>query len=331
MATIVYIAETMFGSAWYRCHTPGMALKELGHEVVLTRDPDPALLERCDVLVLLHLARPGIDRLVGQLDARGTLTVFDIDDDYWNLHPENQANRYWDAERLRIMEQVARACRVVTVSTPELADVMKPMNPNVRVLRNMLPDAHWPTTRRPVSETGPLVLGWAGSSSHLPDVRMVAPVLLQLLDEYPDLTVRLVGANPDWVTSHPRLEIGEWVQIEEYPAQLAGFDIAIAPLLDTRFNRCKSDLKYVECAMAGLPVVASQVDSYTAAIVQGENGFLARNTKDWLKHLRRLIEDSSLRDRIGEAARPFAEERLVSANAWRWEKTYGLPDSRETP
>ena len=320
---IFYYANTFWGPAWYRCATPGGELQRLGHEVVLTDRLDDRVYD-CDIFVALRPAAPEILRAVRHLNQAGKMTVFEIDDDYWNLAPDNPARRTWTADLLSLLSTIARECQLVTVSTPELAEIMRPMNREVRVLPNMLPDEDWPTQRKPVSEGGPLVLGWAGSPSHAADVRTLGLLFGQLMDEYPPLEVHLAGARADWVPSHERLRLIQPVQIRQYASILEGFDIGVAPLVDTRFNRCKSDLKFVEYAMIGLPVVASDVTPYQRAVRRGENGFLAKNAKDWLKYLRPLIEDASLRDAIGAKAREFAEKRLISANIERWEKLYGI-------
>lgn len=320
--SIVYLVSTFGGVAWYRCHVPGMELRRRGHNVLMTDQLAEVDLSDCDVLVVLRQHRPEVLELVRAQNARGGMTVFEIDDDYWNLAPDNPATITWTPEKLSGLAAMARECRIVTTSTSELAEKTRTLNPSTRVLRNMLPDEHWPTSRRTEDPATPLVLGWAGGASHAADVRIVAPVFLQLLDDFPDLEVHLAGAGEDWVPAHPRLRHLEPVMIEEYPDLLSGFDIAVAPLVDTRFNRCKSDLKFIEYAMVGIPVVASATDSYTSTVRQGENGFLAKNTKDWLKYLRRLIADAELRDRIGAAARETAERRLISQNIAKWERTY---------
>lgn len=329
MAKIVYVVSSYFGSAWYRGHAPGMVLKARGHDVTLATQLSRHMLENLDVFVVAQIEHPRVLELIQSLNAQGCMTVFETDDDYWALHPENAASQYWTHERLQALARVVQACQVVTVSTPELADVMRPMNPNVRVLPNMLPDEHWPAERKPINRGDDLVLGWAGSPSHAADMRIILPILKQLLDEFPQLTVRLAGAPERWSDPHPRIELVPWVRVEEYASVLQGFDIGVAPLQDTRFNRCKSDLKYVEYSMVGIPTVASHVMSYSNTIKPGVNGYLARNTKDWLKHLRRLIESPDLREQIASEAHAYAQTRLMSTNVHRWEKTYGLDVSVE--
>jgi glycosyltransferase involved in cell wall biosynthesis len=53
----------------------------------------------------------------------------------------------------------------------------------------------------------------------------------------------------------------------------------------------------------GVPLVASAIDSYERAIGDGESGFLAATTDEWLKKLCALIEDAKLRETIAANAR----------------------------
>lgn len=323
-AKIVYFVESWMAVTWYRCNAPGMALKDLGHDVILTDVFDPGWADDCDVLVVERPWRPEVLQLVKAINARGGMTVFDTDDDYWTLHPENPVYAFWDADKLRGMKQIVHATKLVTTTTPELVEVLKPMNKNVRMLPNMLPDRYWPQSRKPTNTGEPLVIGWAGSPGHQPDVRMIGPALVQILDEFPHVELHLAGARPGWIPPHPRVREVETVELDQYAGILSGFDIGIAPLVDNKFNRGKSDLKFLEYSRVGMPCVLSRVSPYARSVKQGETGFLAVNTKDWLKYLRALIKDPGLRDDMAERAWEYARTRMMSHNVDKWLRAYGL-------
>ena len=52
------------------------------------------------------------------------------------------------------------------------------------------------------------------------------------------------------------------------------WDIGIAPLADTGFNRCKSSMKALDYAAMGLPVLASDRDVYRGTLADGPGGWL---------------------------------------------------------
>ena len=111
------------------------------------------------------------------------------------------------------------------------------------------------------------------------------------------------------------------VEMNKYPEMIENIDIGIAPLVDTEFNRSKSNLKYLEYSALGIPSVCSNVYPYAKTIKKGENGFLAKNIKHWKEHLERLIESSSLRKEIGEASYNFVKENYNQKDiAKQWAK-----------
>lgn len=84
---------------------------------------------------------------------------------------------------------------------------------------------------------------------------------------------------------------------------MALFDVNLAPLeLGNVFCEAKSELKFIEAALADVPTVASPTEPYRRAIRDGENGYLARNPEEWYAALLRLVDDPALRLRVGRAA-----------------------------
>jgi glycosyltransferase involved in cell wall biosynthesis len=276
-------------------------------------------------MILQRLWQPAVLNAVGQLNSRGKRTVFDVDDDYWSIPTVNPSYAGWQTPgALENLASVIKAVGGVTTTTRPLAERLRQLNSNVKVIPNTLPEEFWPTHAKPLDHGGPLVIGWAGGISHYLDLREMAAILPQILDRYPQAEVRLAGANPAWFPAHDRISFPEPVPIEQYAGLLGGFDIGLAPLEDTRFNESKSDLKVLEYSMIGLPVIASKVPAYLQSVAHGETGFLARSPKDWLKHLKSLVEQPGLRAQMGQRSRAWAESRLISGSVGLWEDAYGL-------
>jgi hypothetical protein len=60
-----------------------------------------------------------------------------------------------------------------------------------------------------------------------------------------------------------------WVDFPRYPQVIAGLDVGLVPLADSRFNRCKSWLKGIEYASLGVPFVASPLPEYLRLAGEG--------------------------------------------------------------
>jgi glycosyltransferase involved in cell wall biosynthesis len=142
---------------------------------------------------------------------------------------------------------------------------------------------------------------------------MLRPVF-ERLRERRDVDIRLfvVGGEPDrsmgdrW---YRRVHIP--AGFSHYPAfvswlrhRSASWDIAVAPLRDTPFNRSKSDLKFLEYSALGLPGVFSDIVPYNQSVRDGETGLLVPNGGGaWHDAILRLAQDPMLRERIASAAR----------------------------
>ena len=68
------------------------------------------------------------------------------------------------------------------------------------------------------------------------------------------------------------------------------------------FAKRKSELKYFESALVGVPTVASPTVPFAEAINHEVTGFLASNQQEWYETLKTLVQDTKLRHSVGAAA-----------------------------
>lgn len=317
---IRYVVEMFDICAWHRCQIPANALNKAGHVATLDDGLKKSDLDDCDVLVVQRLWTKQIGQAIDEANARGILTVFELDDDLWMIHESNPVKAFWSDERLKLLQENIRRCKLVTTTTETLAKRLRLYSDNVVVLPNMVAESEYGFTHE---EHKRLVIGWSGSNSHYPDIRLLADVITQLLDRYPNVVCRLAGAQYDWLPEHERLEHIDCVSLGDYPKLLQEVDIAMVPLVDNRFNSSKSDLKVLEYAASNVAVVASEVESY-----KDTPALLARNSKDWLKKVGRLIEDKAHRDQVRAEQTEWARSRGIDRNIERWIAAYSrsMPD-----
>ena len=100
----------------------------------------------------------------------------------------------------------------------------------------------------------------------------------------------------------------------DVPAYLAMFDIFVLPSLWEGLP-----VALVEAMAAGKPVVATAVSGTPEVVTDGETGFLVepKNADQLAERITRLIEDPSLRDRMGRAARIRVKEKFSAATMIR--------------
>jgi len=204
------------------------------------------------------------------------------------------------------------ACHAVQTSTEALAEIIRPHNPNVRVFKNQI--AVLPALPER-SDDAPVTL-FFGALNREPDWADLIPSLNRVLAERGDrLKVRVVY---DWAfydaleTEHKTFE--KFCPYDRYIEHLRSADAAILPLLPTRFNACKSDLKFIECAAHGVVALASPT-VYGETIREGETGLIFRSPQEFEAKLNLLIDDLALRRSIvASAHRYVAEERMLASH-----------------
>lgn len=146
----------------------------------------------------------------------------------------------------------------------------------------------------------------SGTSTHNVDFLEASDAIYNILISSPDVHFRLAGVlelPKKFDAVKTQIERIEFCPYAEYLRILAECDISIAPLEDYIFNDSKSNIKYLEASILGLPSVCSPRPNFVSVIEHGENGFLCSNSDDWESSLKKLIEDSLLRKTMGKNAK----------------------------
>jgi hypothetical protein len=86
--------------------------------------------------------------------------------------------------------------------------------------------------------------------------------------------------------------------------QTTPMDVAIVSLEDNLFNRCKSNIKWLEYSACGIAGVYSDLPPYNSCIRHGQTGLLVGNrVQDWFQAIDTLVTNVSLRRAIAQQAR----------------------------
>ena len=112
--------------------------------------------------------------------------------------------------------------------------------------------------------------------------------------------------------------------LDTYPAAMAAFDVALAPAAPSAFFAAKSDLRFLEAAALGLPVIADP--GVYPSVVHGETGLHAVTADEAREHMLALVDDPQRRHDLGTAARAYVErERAMPVAARQWERALSAP------
>jgi glycosyltransferase involved in cell wall biosynthesis len=248
---------------------------------------------------------PGwVERLAGW---SGKPIVYDYDDAIFHMydsHPSAAVRRLLG----RKLEGMLSRAAAVVCGNRYIQSYAERYCPKTVVIPTVVDtDVYLPAEAgaEPGRSTAPLV-GWVGSPSTWVNVEPIVPAVVAALEPFGG-RFRAVGAGAA-AAPRPGLELADWSQATEVD-ELQRLDIGIMPLLDRPFQNGKCGYKLIQYMACGVPVVASPVGVNSEIVTDGENGFLASTEDEWAEALRRLLSDSGLRRRMGEAGRRRVEQR----------------------
>ena len=287
---------------------------------------------RCDIVATQRYAIPDVeaaDALAARCRETGARLLYDLDDDLLHIprdHPEATVLR----PHAKTVARMLHHADMVWASTPRLAETLRETRPaarpRIRVVPNGLDERLWGT---PQAQSGsypyPVRLLFMGSATHGGDWAVVAPAMARLVAAFgPGVTFDMIGvvgpiALPNWVRRVSPSNSGKasYPGFVNWITHQPPWDIGIAPLADTAFNRGKSAIKVMDYAALGLAVLASDVPAYRGAFADGAGVRLVANTEAaWFRALSDLIVDAASRRTLAQGARAaLAAQHTLAAQA----------------
>lgn len=326
----------------YRARHPALALRELGHDtsiITIGQEPRPVCNEELagDILVLQRATSDRVFDLLETIPApTRPAVVYEVDDNPWEWHVWDPIHADLGADYGAAVLRVMARCQAVTCSTQQLAARIRRELPSIPIW--VVPNAidyqlrDW--DRREMRSDhhlgGKIVLGWTGSVHHEMDGVAMLQALPAVFGKHPDTVFLMQCDRPAYYQWTNRLH-GQyrdrlrWVPplpFDIHPMIYSLFDVNLAPLSNTPFNRCKSDLRLIEGGAHGTPYVASNVAPYAEFHRQsgGVGGLLADRPGDWARAIDGLIGQRAARGTL--LKRHVRETRSLSVVAGQWQAAY---------
>ena len=304
---VIGLASDDVGSGHYRLIHPVRALSgRMTHNL----DEFRGWVDSASVLLLQRVSYPGVEDDIRRW-RRNKLVVYELDDlihDVPRSNPNYQYYRHGSPILVNATKAIVE-CDGVIVSSYELERYYRRFNMNIVRIPNFI-DFRFRDWCTPFPKSPDrLLIGWSGGSQHQQEVPLMASIFSWLVKRYRHVDIGLY-CHPSFVRHlmqyMPMFPVGRLVTLpvrpfSEYPYQLGAFDIAIAPLENTQFNRARclhadtavwgsrgvcriGDLRPGDWVWNGekfVHVLAVQRDGWTVGInVYLENGLSVAMTSD---------------------------------------------------
>lgn len=249
--------------------------------------------------------------------------VYDIDD-LITTPPKNHPDYHKLSRpivRLRTWRTIHHSDLLIT-SNDYLAQHYKWAFPGqVEVFGNYMELGYWEHSYRE-NTTDTVRIGWTGSPSHYEDLKFIEPIIAGILKDYDNVKFVYMGMGGQRSKKNPHFEfqVGKdifdtipddrreyvmGVPWEHYPARLASLqlDIGLAPVLETKFGKAKTPIKWMEYGINKVPTVASNHLYGAPYIHSGVDGLAVDNShRAWDESIRYLLDNPDARRRMGRSA-----------------------------
>jgi len=256
--------------------------------------------DKLDVVILKLFMNKDASRYIQEARKLGQTVIIDTDDHFEQLPEDNLAFTTTDPvkhpnnNRDHLIKSYSHADGIIT-STKFLEQRMLQYNDTVYRVPNSLDPKSF-LYKMNLSGSQPTI-GWVGIMMWRVNdlVEVSGPV--KTVIEQNDLKFHHSGImldRPNWAAEALNIDPNRMTGFtgarpEYYGNIFMPIDIGIAPLHTNQFNEAKSNLKGLEYALSGIPFVASSTQEYRD-LAQSGAGRVAKNNKEWLKHLKQLID-----------------------------------------
>ncbi|HAR99839.1 MAG: Methyltransferase type 11 [Candidatus Moranbacteria bacterium GW2011_GWC2_37_73] len=335
---VLFIAGGVGDSARYRDHHVAEELEIQGLKCSITVQDNPFLPNYADKFKVFVFHRvlfsPSVKKLIEKIKEQKKEIIFETDD----LVYDPKFLEYMDGfKTMNYLEKKLYEngvggeiladpyVKVCSTTTTYLADKLRQQNKKVFIVPNKLSRrdvevADIVTNNKQQTTDNKINLGYfSGTLSHNKDFATITEALVQIMEKNENVELFLVGPldiENELNKFASRIKQLPYVTREKHFGNLASVDINLVPLeIGNPFCESKSELKFFEAGIVGVPTVAAATAPFVEAIADGVDGFVANGTEQWIEKIENLILDENLRIEIGEKAREKALSRYTTTNA----------------
>jgi glycosyltransferase involved in cell wall biosynthesis len=234
---------------------------------------------------------------------RAKKLVYDFDDAV--MYRSSNVSSPYSSTRERRFARIVKAADHVIAGNTFLREQTRRYTDQVTVIPTAI-DIKRYTSKDYHRKSIKVTIGWIGSRSTLPYLDHIKGVFEQLGGRYKYIELKIIG-DSFFDCNNISVMKKIWNEDDEIK-DLRSLDIGVMPLTDDPWSRGKCGLKILQYYGVGVPVVCTPVGVNRDVVQDGINGFWAMTHEEWIEKLSILIEDPSLRQKMGLRGRELVRE-----------------------
>lgn len=305
------------GDYVYRVEQPSIAMGKIpGVTVINVSTISPYFETLClqaDVLVLHLLTEHDLLPVIEKRKQKNLATVYEISDNFAAVQPDDGTRRWFsDPVNMSLAIQFIRMASATQVTGEGLLERFGLLNSNVTIFENQI--GKLKEYGKTASDS--IVIGWGGSTGHAEDLKQIRLPIEDICSRYPNVRFSFMGDKDLFVNLFSHIPESRKIYtppgtLKDYFHFLETLDIGIATTLDTPYNHCRSDIKFVEYASRGVVPVLSAITPYQKHAVHGFNAFLYEDSGKLKSILECLIQNKALRQTVSQNAYQYVRNHRM--------------------
>lgn len=269
-----------------------------------------------------------LTKLSEYLHKKNKVLIYEIDDLLWNIPPNHPSYNDYTSLSPYIIKAMEYS-DVITVSTDELKRNITTSWPalsrKVVILPNYIDTTIWDDFNPTSRNDSKIKISFVGTPTHTEDLSIIEDAIGYIIRKYEhDVSLEIWGGNsPKGLSIYSK---GKFIpSYTEYAKTLSieKPDIAIVPLADNNFNRCKSNIKWLEFGIIGTAGIYSNIEPYKC-VKNGLTGILVNNdTVEWVQALEDMIKRPKWREFIAAMTKhEILQNYTIQQNCFKWFDLY---------
>lgn len=264
-------------------------------------------------LDIIYMERPVYDSFVDGAKMAKAFNLplwIDFDDDLFEIPHYNPANEFFsDKNKKKNIEEICEIADVITVTTEKLKERFSQFNRNVIVVPNALNDFNFPIDIKNPSDNK--IISWRGSGTHRGDLMEYRYPMIQSMEKNKDWIWAWFG-DQYWMVSddmdQSRIRKFTVQEIIRYFSVFHAIapGVHVVPLKDNFFNRCKSNIAWLEATSAGAVTLGPAFEEWDhPGITRYES------IEDFGEKLNMLCRDEKYRRKVWNSSLEYIKEHLL--------------------
>jgi glycosyltransferase involved in cell wall biosynthesis len=274
-----------------------------------------------------YIAGMEVDEVVRLREKYGFKLVVDVDD-YWNLDAWHIL--YGKYPTQKVIDHI-KVADIVTCSNNDLAVQIDELNNKWIVIPNALPYGEDQFTDVK-TESDRVRFVYAGSVTHEKDIAILKNPMKRVAGDSMvknNSTFILCGYSEDKQVAEVwgrmindymcGFKVDGYIRgalpVDQYMNFYNEADACLVPLVDSKFNSMKSNLKVLEAATKNAPVICSNVKPYSEC----KHIIRVNNQSDWFTNIKKVVKDAIYRKEMGFANGEWCRDNfnLIKVNKLR--------------